>query len=112
MQIYRAKFSSITTKDIKYAFDNLNCGPNINESISVDARQVIDLKIGVAFSRFQTRYLVRKYQELNSKKITFGPCQTPTLAFCVSRDDEIAHFRKEVFYKPIVKCALNQNQTI
>jgi DNA topoisomerase III len=37
-QIYRAKFSSITDKDIIYAFENLRDSPNENQSKSVDAR--------------------------------------------------------------------------
>jgi len=97
--IFRVKFSSLVKEDLVYAFNNINSGPNLNESRSVDARQIIDLKIGVAFSRFQTRYLLRKYPDLNTKLVTFGPCQTPTLGFCVQRDDEIKAFTSKVFYK-------------
>ena len=53
-QIYRAKFSSLTKPDLQNAFNNLNTIPNKNESLSVDCRQIIDLKIGVSFTRFLT----------------------------------------------------------
>jgi DNA topoisomerase-3 len=68
-QIYRAIFSSLATPDLIQSFRNISKGPNRNESISVDARQIIDLKIGVVFSRFQSLYFGEKYAGLNGNKV-------------------------------------------
>lgn len=52
--MFRARFSSITEAAIFKAFQNL-VEPNYNESRSVDARMELDLRIGCAFTRFQTK---------------------------------------------------------
>ncbi|GFR42563.1 hypothetical protein Agub_g3474, partial [Astrephomene gubernaculifera] len=96
-QVLRARFSAITAPEIKAAMGNL-VAPNEAEARAVDARQELDLRVGVSFTRFQTRFFQGRYGNLDASVISYGPCQTPTLNFCVERHQTIVSFQPEPFW--------------
>lgn len=103
--IYRAHFSALTEPEITGAFHNLK-RPDKNWAQAVDARQELDLKIGCTFTRLMTRTFLKhataKFRLKDQTCLSYGPCQTPTLWFCVQRHHEIQDFQRQEFYKPMV----------
>ena len=51
-------------------------------------RAFSNLNSHACFCRFQTRYFQGKYSNLDASVVSYGPCQTPTLNFCVERHIE------------------------
>ncbi|KAL0237106.1 hypothetical protein PCE1_000503 [Barthelona sp. PCE] len=102
-QVYRARFFSLVPGEIRKAMNNL-VEPNRNEALAVDARQILDLKLGCAMTRFLTRYLQMRYANL-PRTISYGPCQIPCLGFVVQRNNIISKFKPEKYWK--MKSSIN-----
>ena len=106
-QIYRAIFSSLAENDIINSFKNISNYPDNNLSLSVDARQIIDLKVGVSITRFLTNSIFGYLPEnIGNDCISYGPCQTPTLYFCVKREREIEEENNK-YYKIYITLKAN-----
>jgi DNA topoisomerase III len=84
------------------------------QASAVEARIVLDLRIGAAFTRMQTCRLQPLFQQISgvvsygehysnfsfgsSQCVYAGPCQFPTLGFVVSRFDQVQAFKPEKFW--------------
>jgi DNA topoisomerase-3 len=97
IDIYRARFSALITRDILRTLQHPD-RPNPHFNDAVEARQEIDLRLGAAFTRFQTKRLQNRYDNLGNSVISYGPCQFPTLGFVVERHAQIQKFRPETFW--------------
>ena len=97
LNIYRARFSALIPRDI---FRTLQYPdrPNLHFNHAVEARQEIDLRLGAAFTRFQTLRLQKKFENLGNTVISYGPCQFPTLGFVVERYLQIQKFQSEMYW--------------
>ena len=99
LRVLRAKFSEITRASIDRAMRTLT---QVDENVSaaVDCRQELDLRIGAAFTRFQTMRLQKMFPNtLSEKLISYGSCQFPTMGFVVERYKAIENFVSERFWK-------------
>ncbi|CAK7317251.1 DNA topoisomerase 3-alpha [Vulpes lagopus] len=99
LQVLRARFSEITPRAVRVACENLT-EPDQRVSDAVDVRQELDLRIGAAFTRFQTLRLQKIFPEVLAEQlISYGSCQFPTLGFVVERFKAIQAFVPEIFHK-------------
>ncbi len=96
LDVYRARFSALIERDIFRTLKHPD-RPNSHMNDAVDTRQEIDLRIGAAFTRFQTLRLQRRFEDIQGV-VSYGPCQFPTLGFVVERDLRIKNFQAEKFW--------------
>jgi len=94
--VKRAQFAVANAANLWQALNNLR-NLNDREVAAVQARSEIDLRIGSAFTRFQTLHLQAEFG-LQHDVVSFGPCQFPTLGFVVARAEEIRTFVPEDFW--------------
>ncbi|KAF7691107.1 DNA topoisomerase 3-alpha [Silurus meridionalis] len=112
IQVFRARFSEITPTSIRRACESLT-EPDINVSDAVDVRQELDLRIGAAFTRFQTLRLQKIFPDsLSNQLISYGSCQFPTLGFVVERFKAIQAFISENFFKIKVVHEPNEEESV
>jgi DNA topoisomerase III len=85
INVFRAKFSTVLPQEIQNALKSLG---RINECWvqAVQSRMELDLRVGAAFTRFQTLRLQKKFDGFaDNGVVSYGPCQFPTLGFVVER---------------------------
>ncbi|MFC6724085.1 DNA topoisomerase I [Halobium palmae] len=90
----RVRFSSITEREVKEAFDNPD-GIDFELAAAGEARQVIDLVWGAAL----TRYLSLSARQLGDDFISVGRVQGPTIKLIVDREREIDAFDPEDYWE-------------
>ena len=108
--VRRPRFSALTPADITRAVGPALGVPDANAAAAVSLRQEIDLRLGAAFTRWQTLAVQDAFEwncpgfydftkeDGKSPLISYGPCQFPTLGFIVQRAWERASHVVEPFW--------------
>ena len=110
LQVYRARFSTVMPQEIQRALKSLG---RLNQAFvdAVQARSQLDLRVGAAFTRFQTLRLQKKFDSLaGGSVISYGPCQFPTLGFVVERWARIETFVPEDYWYLQLTLSIPQQQ--
>ncbi|KAB8297152.1 hypothetical protein EYC80_002533 [Monilinia laxa] len=97
IEIKRARFSNIERAHVIQA---------AKRPVNLDQRQIdavaarieLDLRIGFAFTRFQTNNLRKLGGPLEKAMMSYGSCQFPTLGFVVDRYFKVQNFVPEPFW--------------
>ncbi|XP_053664698.1 DNA topoisomerase 3-alpha [Anopheles marshallii] len=108
LRVLRAKFSEITAPSIKRAIENL-VQPDARQNDAVNVRSELDLRIGAAFTRYQTLRLQQVFpQDISNNLVSYGSCQIPTLGFVAQRYKEIENFIPQPFWKIKLTHTINE----
>lgn len=114
--IYRCRFSAISNSDILAAFNNPTT-INRADCLAVKLRTEVDLRVGTAFTRFQSRYFRPILEKLLGEQLTgekriisYGTCQFPTLGFIVDAYNNHEQFDPENFW--YIQCIIEKENQI
>lgn len=94
--VARARFSALSPKEVRKAFES-PVDPDHNLAMAAETRQILDLKMGAAFTRFVTLSVREKARTKDI--LSIGPCQTPTCGFVYEREKAIRAFKAKDFWK-------------
>ncbi|KAJ3568007.1 hypothetical protein NP233_g5996 [Leucocoprinus birnbaumii] len=95
--VKRARFSAIIAQQIHRAAQH-PVELDQAQADAVEARILLDLKVGAAFTRMQTLSLQPQFRVLSENIVSYGPCQFPTLGFVVQKYNQVKNFVPEVFW--------------
>lgn len=84
---FRAKFSTLTDNELRYAFENMNQGTGKGLADAGRTRHMLDFIYGVNLSRALSQSVYKSNKHF--RNLTIGRVQGPTLSFVVDRELEI-----------------------
>ncbi|MCL2550180.1 MAG: DNA topoisomerase, partial [Methanimicrococcus sp.] len=94
--VKRARYSTFSKNEIEQAFDHPG-EPDANLAMAAETRQILDLKMGAAFTRYVT--LSVREKAFTKDVLSIGPCQTPTCGFVYEREKAIRDFKPKDFWR-------------
>ncbi|KAG6840476.1 hypothetical protein C0991_006459 [Blastosporella zonata] len=111
--VKRARFSAIIAQQIHRAAQH-PIELDRAQADSVDARIMLDLKVGAAFTRMQTMILQNHFGQLAEGKnvVSYGPCQFPTLGFVVQKYNLVKAFVSEPFWYIYLSLTRDSKETV